>query len=41
MNEKSHPELEVVELGDAKELTMGIHSPAFAEEDPQVQGKTF
>lgn len=41
MNEKSHPELEVVELGDAKELTMGIPAPVFAEEDPQVQGKLF
>ena len=41
MNEKSQPELElqVVELGDAKELTMGIPVPQFAEDNPQVQGR--
>lgn len=31
--------LEVVDLGDAKELTMGVFAPIYAEENPQVQGK--
>ncbi len=41
MNDKSQSELElqVVELGDAKEVTMGDHTPVFAEDNPLIQGK--
>jgi hypothetical protein len=41
MNETTHAELElqVVELGDAKELTMGLPAAVYAEENPQIQGK--
>lgn len=41
MNEAIHQDesLEVVDLGDAKELTMGVFAPVYAEENPQVQGK--
>lgn len=41
MNDKPHTDLDlqVVDLGDAKELTKGIQAPQFAEENPLVQGK--
>lgn len=41
MNEKSQAELElqVVELGDAKELTMGLPAPYFAEDNPLIIGR--
>lgn len=41
MNEKTQSELEVqvVELGDAKEVTMGIFAPVYAEDNPDLQGK--
>lgn len=41
MSEQSKPELDlqIVDLGDAKELTLGIPDLAFAEEDPSVQGR--
>lgn len=41
MNEATHQDasLEVVDLGDAKELTMGVFAPVYAEENPQIQGK--
>lgn len=41
MNEKTQSELElqVVELGDAKEVTMGIHAPVYAEDNVDIQGK--
>ena len=41
MNEKTQSELElqVVELGDAKEVTMGIPAPKYAEDSLQVQGR--
>lgn len=41
MNEKTQSELElqVVELGDAKEVTMGIPAPKYAEDNLQVQGR--
>ncbi|MGM9479558.1 rubrivinodin family lasso peptide [Roseateles sp. NT4] len=29
----------VVEFGDAKELTMGVPAPIYAEDNPQVPGK--
>lgn len=32
-------DLEVVELGDAKELTKGVPFPVYAEDNPQVQGR--
>ncbi len=34
MNEA--PELEVVDLGDAKEVTMGVISPVNTEENPVI-----
>ncbi|MBT9495433.1 MAG: lasso RiPP family leader peptide-containing protein [Paucibacter sp.] len=41
MNEKSQSELEpqIVELGDAKELTKGFPDIAYAEDNPTVQGR--
>ncbi|WP_231512324.1 rubrivinodin family lasso peptide [Paucibacter sp. KBW04] len=41
MNEKSQTELElqVVVLGDAKELTMGVPAPYFAEDNPLIPAK--
>jgi len=40
MNEETlTPDLQLVDLGDAKELTMGIPDIVFAEEDPTVQGR--
>ena len=41
MNEQSKPELDlqIVDLGDAKEQTLGIPDLAYAEEDPSVQGR--
>lgn len=36
---QSDLELQVVDLGDAKEVTMGIPAPAFAEDNPVVQGR--
>lgn len=41
MNAKPQSELElqVVELGDAKEVTMGVLAPVYAEDNPQIQGK--
>ena len=41
MNQNAQPELEpqVVELGDAKEVTMGMVAPVYAEDNPLVQGK--
>lgn len=32
-------ELQVVDLGDAKELTMGTPAPQHTEENPEVQAK--
>ena len=32
-------ELQVVDLGDAKELTMGTPTPDHHEENPEVQAK--
>lgn len=41
MNEMSQAQLEtqIVELGDAKELTMGIPAEVYAEDNPLVQRK--
>jgi Family of unknown function (DUF5974) len=41
MNEqsKSDLELQVVELGDAKDVTKGIPAPVFAEDNPLLQGR--
>lgn len=41
MNEKTQSELElqVVELGDAKEVTMGLYAPVYAEDNVDIQGK--
>jgi Family of unknown function (DUF5974) len=41
MNEKPQSELElqVVELGDAKELTMGIPAQVHAEDNPTMQAR--
>lgn len=41
MNEQAQSDLElqVVDLGDAKEVTMGIPAPVFAEDNPVVQGR--
>jgi hypothetical protein len=40
MNDKqTELEQQLVDLGDAKELTLGIPAPQFAEENPLVQGK--
>lgn len=41
MNEKdqSDLELQIIELGDAKELTMGIQAPVHAEDNPLVFGR--
>jgi len=41
MNETSQTgtELQIVELGDAKVLTMGVHLPNLHEEDPQIPGQ--
>jgi len=39
MNEKSQLEVEVVELGDAKEATKGDHTPVYMEENPHILGK--
>jgi len=32
-------ELQLVELGDAKELTLGIPAPVYTEDNPQVPAK--
>lgn len=41
MNEQSHAALEpqVVDLGDAKEMTMGFPDVVYAEEDQSIQGR--
>jgi hypothetical protein len=41
MNETSQTgtELQIVELGDAKEVTMGVHVPHLHEEDPLIEGQ--
>lgn len=41
MNETSQTEteLQVVELGDAKEVTMGVPKPNVHEENPTIQGQ--
>jgi len=43
MNDQSQPEqkldLEIVDLGDAKELTMGIIDPLHNEDSPQSPGR--
>ncbi len=41
MNETSQTEMElqVVELGDAKELTMGVPKPNLHEENPSIAGQ--
>lgn len=41
MNETSQTEaeLQVVELGDAKEVTMGVPQPHLHEENPAIPGQ--
>lgn len=41
MNEQAQSDLElqVVDLGDAKETTMGIPAPSFSEDNPVVPGR--
>lgn len=41
MNETSQTEteLQIVELGDAKEITMGVPTPHLHEEDPSIPGQ--
>jgi hypothetical protein len=41
MNETSQTEteLQVVELGDAKEVTMGVPKPNLHEENPSIPGQ--
>lgn len=41
MNKQSQPaqEPQVVDLGDAKALTMGYPDTAYAEEDQTIQGR--
>lgn len=41
MNEMSQTEMElqIVELGDAKEVTMGVPRPNLFEDNPSIQGQ--
>lgn len=41
MNEKSQTETErqIVELGDAKQVTMGVPKPHLHEENPSIPGQ--
>ena len=41
MDKQSEPDLElqIVELGDAKALTLGVPALVFAEENPLIQGR--